>query len=182
MFLEHLTYGGKQKKNFKNQPRNRHAVWTGFKILVMLQESEINLPWQNNIKDKKHDASSTTGSDTINGVHHSFMPLPKKKKNYSHLAYSNFTCANFLQSEFLCFLLMTGINELKKSQSIFDISKNIQSKATQGNLFLFETYYYLTSRDTKETEDRKKSNPTQDIPTKISSMGFYAYVTKFWGR
>lgn len=81
MFLEHLTYGGKQKKKkFKNQPRNRHAVWTGFKILVMLQESEINLPWQNNIKDKKHDASSTTGSGTINGVHHSFMPLPKKKK------------------------------------------------------------------------------------------------------
>lgn len=56
----------------------------------MLQESEINLPWQNNTKDKKHDASSSTGrkydtssstgSDIINGVHHPIVPLPKKKK------------------------------------------------------------------------------------------------------
>lgn len=77
---------------------------------------------------------------------------------------------------------MTDINKFKESQSIFNISKNTLKKATQGNLFLLKTYYYLASWDTKETEDRKKSNPTEDIPTKISSMGFYAYVTKFWSK
>lgn len=65
-------------RNKPISPRNRHAVWTGLKILMMLQESEINLPWQNNIKDKKHDASSSTGSDATNGVQHSFIPLQKQ--------------------------------------------------------------------------------------------------------
>lgn len=67
-----------KNKKKKKQPRNRHPVRTGFKILVMLQDSAINLPWQNNIKDKKHDAPSSTGSNPISGVHHSFIPLPKK--------------------------------------------------------------------------------------------------------
>lgn len=49
---------------------------------------------------------------------------------------------------------MTGIKELKNSQTIFNISKNFQKKATQGNLFLLKTYYYLTLWDTKETEKR----------------------------
>lgn len=129
-------------------------MWTGFKILVMLQESEINLPWQNNIKDKKHDTSSSTGSDAINGVHHSFIPLQKKN---SHLAFYQLLVTLHVQ---------TSLNQnsyvscwwqvlMSSSQSILNIFKNIQNKATQGKLL--KTYYCLTSWDTKEKEDRKKS-------------------------
>lgn len=62
----------------------------------MFQESEINLARQNNINDKKHDASS--GSDTINGVHHSFDPLPKK--NYSHPAFYQLLVTLHVQTSF----------------------------------------------------------------------------------
>lgn len=62
---------------------------------------------------------------------------------------------------------MTGINDLKKGQSIFSISKYTWNKATQACLVLLQTDYYLTLWDTKETEDREKSNPPECIPTKI---------------
>lgn len=51
-----------------NQSRNRHPVQTGFKILVMVQQSEINIPLWSNTKDKKHDASSSTGSAPLWGT------------------------------------------------------------------------------------------------------------------
>lgn len=151
-----------KNKKKKKQPRNRHPVRTGFKILVMLQDSTINLPWQNNIKDKKHDAPSSTGSNPISGVHHSFIPLPKKNlfSPYILPACSNFTRADFLQPEFLCFLLMTGINEFKKGQSIFNTSKNTQNKATRGNLFILKTLLPYFMRY-KGKRGQKKDQPSR---------------------
>lgn len=55
---------------------------------------------------------------------------------------------------------MTHINDLKKGQSIFSISKYTWNKAIQTYLFLFQTDYCLPWWDTKEAEDREKSNPS----------------------
>lgn len=159
-------------------------MWPGFKILVMLQESDINLPWQNNIKDKKHDTSPSTGSDTINGVHHSFIPLPKKQY-HSHLAFYQLVVTLHVQTSFnqnsyvSCWWQALMSSRRVNQYSIF---KKIPKVKQLRAIYFYSRHITILLHEIQRKQDRKKSNPTEDIPTKISSIGFYACVTKFWSR
>ena len=190
MFLAHLTYGSKKndkKKNKKNQSRNRHPVRTGFKILVMVQQSEINIPQWSNTKDKKHDASSSTGSASLWGtpLAHSFAK--KWFSPYILLTCGNFTCANSLVQLELpypsCWRRALMISRRVNQYSAF---QNIH-----GTKQLRPTYFYyrqitisICGTQRKQRTEKKATLQSAYLPKSLS-MGFYTYywsVMKFWRR
>jgi len=72
----------------------------------------------------------------------------------------------------LPFLLMTGINDLKKGQSILSISKYTWNKATQTSFYHREITASFGEMQRKQ--DRKKATLQSIYPPKFPSMGFYA--------